>query len=69
MLLEARLATKGVRDLRFDLHAQTLAALLEDGSIVRCACMLCAPVDELMAVAAARIDGSPGGRQVTGTRQ
>jgi len=68
VLLDARLATQGVLDLRFDLHSQTLAALLDDGSIVRYACLLCAPADKLMTVAAARLDGSPGGRQFMRTR-
>jgi WD40 repeat protein len=68
VLLGARLASQSVLDLRFDPHSQTLAASLEYRSILRYACLLCAPVDKLMAVAAARLDGSQRGRQVMGTR-
>jgi WD40 repeat protein len=47
-LFETTLATRGVRNLRFAPHSHVLAALLDDGSVVKYKCSLCSTLTELM---------------------
>jgi WD40 repeat protein len=56
VLLEVTLGTQGVRDLLFAPRSQYLVALLGDGSVVQYACVMCAPLSELMTRAATRLE-------------